>query len=170
MTNSSTQNGLRSGELARLACVSADTLRHYERKGVIAKPLRTANGYRLYPAQTLERVRLVRRALSIGFTLDELASILGARDRGRAPCKEVRALAAAKLAEVETRLRETLSLRADLRLILKNWDEKLSHTATGERAELLEALAADAPFKEKSRPLNATWRKRKKERTTSNEK
>ena len=58
------------GELAAAMGVSSDTLRHYERKGVIGPPVRAANGYRLYPAQTLERLRMVRRALAVGFTIE----------------------------------------------------------------------------------------------------
>ena len=73
-----------SGELARLVGVSADTLRHYERKRVLSSPRRTANGYRRYPGDALQRVQLVRRVLDVGFTLDELAQILEARDRGGA--------------------------------------------------------------------------------------
>lgn len=70
------------GELARLAGVSTDSVRHYERKGVIARPVRAANGYHLYPQSTLPRVQLVRRALAVGFTLDELARVLAIRERG----------------------------------------------------------------------------------------
>ena len=64
---------LRAGELAQLAEVSTDTLRHYERKGLLAAPRRSVNGYREYPKSALGRVRLVRRALEIGFTLDVAA-------------------------------------------------------------------------------------------------
>jgi DNA-binding transcriptional MerR regulator len=110
---------LRSGELARLAGVSTDTLRHYERKGVLAAPRRSANGYREYPAEALERVRLVRRALAVGFKLDELARILKERERGRAPCRQVREMAAAKLAEIETRLKELTVMRRELKATLE---------------------------------------------------
>ena len=81
--------------------VSTDTLRHYERVGVLAKPLRTRAGYRQYPPEAVLRVRLVRRALSIGFSLAELSRILRTRDRGGAPCREVRELAARKLEQLE---------------------------------------------------------------------
>ena len=138
----SDKDSLRSGELARLAGVSADTLRHYERKGVLQKPRRSANGYREYPPDALARVLLVRRALAFGFTLDELARVLRARERGAAPCREVRALAAEKLSGVEARLRELASLRDELRATLDDWDSRLSKTAAGERARLLESLAA----------------------------
>ncbi len=129
-----------AGELARAADVSTDTLRHYERKGVIAQPPRGANGYRRYPATTLDRVLLVRRALGIGLTLDELAKILKVRERGGAPCHEVRRLAAEKLGDVDRRLKELIALRDDLRGILQDWDTRLGKTPKGKRAHLLEAL------------------------------
>jgi DNA-binding transcriptional MerR regulator len=139
---SSEKSFYRSGELAELAGVSSDTLRHYERKGVLARPLRKANDYRQYPASALQRVRLIRRALAVGFTLDELATVLSERDRGGAPCMAVRTLAAAKLADVETRLREMSELRKELRAVLKEWDKRLEHRAPGQRARLLESLKA----------------------------
>ena len=133
---------MKAGELARAAGVSTDTLRHYERKGVLPRPPRAANGYRRYPAVALERVLLVRGALAVGFTLDELARVLSARERGAAPCREVRELAAAKLAEVEERLAQLAELRGELRATLAEWDERLTRTAAGGRAGLLESLAA----------------------------
>ena len=139
--DSSKKTYVRAGELARAAGVSTDTLRHYERKGVLGTPRRSVNGYREYPPGALERVLLVRRALAFGFTLDELAHILRTRERGGAPCREVRALAAGKLAEVESRLKELRTLRGELRAILGEWDERLSSIADGGRAGLLESLA-----------------------------
>jgi DNA-binding transcriptional MerR regulator len=151
---------LRAGELARAAGVSADTLHHYERKGVLAAPRRSANGYREYPFEALARVRLVRRALGIGFTLDELARILRARDRGHAPCREVRALAASKLADVEERLRELISVREELRAVVFEWDARLAKTPAGSRAGLLDALAVSEPSG-KSQAHAPAWRRRK---------
>ncbi len=154
---------LRAGELAKAAGVSTDTLRHYERKGVLAAPRRSPNGYRQYPAEALERVRLVRRALTIGFTLDELARILKVRDRGGAPCSEVRALAAARLSDVETHLSELISVRDELHALLKDWDARLADRAAGERASLLETLAATGSSTDKSHsPPVSKWRQRKK--------
>ena len=77
-----------SGELARRAGVSADTLRHYERVGVLARPARSANNYRLYPEAALGRVLMVRRALAFGFSLAELAIVLRERERGAPPLRE----------------------------------------------------------------------------------
>jgi DNA-binding transcriptional MerR regulator len=132
---------LSSGELADSAGVSRDTLRHYERKGVLPRPLRGHNGYRQYPPEALERVQLVRRALSVGFTLDELAKVLKVRDAGGAPCEEVRRLAAQKLLTVQDQLRELTKLRDDLQETLKDWDARLARRARGKRANLLESLS-----------------------------
>src|SRR5450759_3140938 len=132
---------MRSGELARLSGVSTDTLRHYERVGALAKPPRTSGGYRQYPSSALERVRLVRRAMSVGFSLEELARVLRVRDKGGAPCRQVRDLAASKLETIERRLEELALVRDQLEKLLKDWDGRLARTAPGDRAYLLESLS-----------------------------
>jgi DNA-binding transcriptional MerR regulator len=152
---------LRSAELARLAGVSTDTLRHYERKGLLARTRRSANGYREYPASDLDRVRLVRGALAIGFTLDELARILNVRDRGGAPCHQVRALAGTKLTEVETQLRELTSLRDELRRLLRNWDALLAKNSP-ERASP-ESLRCNSSRRAQNHRLTKTPIHRKKQ-------
>lgn len=133
---------LRSGELAAEAGVSTDTLRHYERKGIIPPPRRSQNNYREYSAQSLERVNLVRRALAVGFTLDELARILRVRDKGGAPCRHVREMAAGKLAVVETQIEQMSALRDELRGLLSEWDSLLDSAASGEPVRLLERVAS----------------------------
>jgi DNA-binding transcriptional MerR regulator len=133
---------LRSGELAEQAGVSTDTLRHYERKGLIPAPRRSQNGYREYPANTLDRVRLVRRALTVGFTLDELIPILRERDKGGAPCRQVRALTAMKLEKIEEQLKQIGALRDELHGLLIEWDSLLESTAPGQPVRLLESLSS----------------------------
>lgn len=133
---------LRSKELAARAGVSTDTLRHYERKGLIPAPRRSQNNYREYPAQSLERVQLVRRALDVGFTLNDLARILRVRDQGGAPCLQVRELAATKLKTVETQIAQMSALRDELRGLLGEWDSLLESSGTGQPARLLEHLAS----------------------------
>ncbi len=136
------RNGsLSSGELADLAGVSRDTLRHYERKGVLPRPLRDTNGYRKYSSEALPRVQLVRRALSVGFTLDELARVLKVRDAGGAPCEEVRNMAAQKLLNVQDQLRELTGLRDELQKTLRDWDTRLARRG-GKQANLLDSLPA----------------------------
>jgi DNA-binding transcriptional MerR regulator len=92
---------MHSSELARLAGVSTDTLRYYERLRLLPAAPRSASGYRLYPAQALDRVRVIRGALAIGFSVRELTAILAERDRGGAPCQWVLVLAREKLPAVE---------------------------------------------------------------------
>jgi MerR family transcriptional regulator, copper efflux regulator len=133
---------LQAGEVARRAGVSKDTLRFYEQRGLLAPPQRRSNNYRAYPAGTVERVLWIRRVLAAGFTIDELARILAERDRGGIPCRSVRALGAAKLAEVEERLRELTILRDGLRVLLADWDVRLAAAGPNTRAGLLEALVA----------------------------
>jgi MerR family transcriptional regulator, copper efflux regulator len=129
-----------SGELARLCGVSPDTIRHYERVGVLPSAVRGANGYRRFPPDSIERVLLVRKALAIGFSLDELKKILRQRDAGTPPCGNVRAMAGEKLADLDRQIAEMIAMRADLARILEEWDARLSATADGESAHLLQNL------------------------------
>jgi MerR family Zn(II)-responsive transcriptional regulator of zntA len=153
VANEAEKNGfLRSGELARRAGVSADTLRHYERKGLLVKPHRSHNGYREYPPSALARVQLIQRALGVGFTLDELAQIFKVRDRGGVPCHDVRSLAETKLAEVEDQLQALTLLRDGLRAMLKDWDTRMATRAPGERAGLLESLATNRIANREKKP------------------
>ena len=136
----SVASALPARELARLCGVSTDTLRHYERIGVLPRAPRSRSGYRQYPRSAETRVRMVRRALALGFSLSELARILRIRERGGAPCREVRRLAETKLAELERRIDELAELRDHVRRLLVEWDARLDATPEGRRAGLLEAL------------------------------
>ena len=128
-------------ELARVTGVSTDTLRHYERKRVLPRPTRSSNGYRRYPADAANRVRLVQRALRVGFSLAELARVLSEREHGDVPCRSVRALVAERLAELEVRLDELATLRDEMRQLLREWDDRLAATPVGTQARLLDLLA-----------------------------
>jgi DNA-binding transcriptional MerR regulator len=129
-------------EVARATGVSTDTLRHYEREGLLPRVGRTAAGYREYSAATVQRVLLIQRALAIGFSLADLKRVLAVRDRGGAPCRNVRELIDARLQALDRRIEELLALREELRGVLTEWDDRLSRTPGGERAHLLESLGA----------------------------
>jgi len=131
---------LRASELARQAGVSTDTLRLYERKGLLPKARRSPNGYREYGPEACARVRLVRQAVAIGFTLDELVRVFKVRDQGGVPCRDVRALGARKLERLDARLAELTLARERLREVISRWDAILAATPRGARAALLEAL------------------------------
>jgi DNA-binding transcriptional MerR regulator len=140
MAMTQTKSTYRSGELAALAGISADTLRYYERRGVLPAPHRTQAGYRVYSPQAAQRVALIRSALSIGFSIDELAGILRQRDRGQTPCRQVHQLAKEKLSALEQELCELQALKRNLQTIVHSWDSKLAKTAAGQPARLLETL------------------------------
>ena len=138
--NGKKKENLRSGELAKLAGISADTLRYYERRGLLPAPFRTANGYRLYSADALHHVQIIRSALAVGFTIEELAGIFKIRNNGGAPCEEVLQIARAKLFELEFRIQVLHRAKKDLQKCVRNWNQLLSHTQKGTRAGLLEKL------------------------------
>jgi MerR family transcriptional regulator, copper efflux regulator len=138
---------MRSGTLARQAHISVDTLRHYERLGLLAAPPRTQGGYREYPAQSLQRVMLIQRALALGFSLTELRDILEERDKGGAPCARVALLARTKLAQLDAELRELRVLRRDMARIIRDWNARIAKLPKGRPARLLESLADGRPQK-----------------------
>jgi len=138
-------SSMRSGELANAAGVSRDALRYYERHRLLPAAQRAQNGYRCYPPQALARVRLIRAALSIGFTVDELAEIFSARDRGMAPCQQVHALAIEKAHTLELRIKELTALHHALQNAIRSWSKKLKSTGPGKRAGLLEMFLANHP-------------------------
>jgi len=135
-----TTTSLSPRAVADAAGVSTDTLRHYERLGLLPAPARPRAGYRRYTPATVPRVQLIQRALVIGFSLQELRQVLRERDRGDAPCRTVRQLVGQRLSDLEERLRELTLLRRELRALLADWDDRLAATPDGQPARLLETL------------------------------
>jgi DNA-binding transcriptional MerR regulator len=140
-----TDRALRIGEIARQTGISRDTLRHYERVGVLPKAARTAGGYRVYAPSTVERVRFARNALRFGFSLKQIAGFLRARDAGRAPCSEVRSAAARLASEMDRQIDEMMDAREAIRATLAEWDRRLAATPAGRPARLLDGLSSRAP-------------------------
>ena len=131
---------LRSGELASQSGISADTLRHYERMKLLATPRRSSGNYRLYPPEAVDRVRLIRRALAVGFSLSELSEILEIRDGGGSPCRKVKKLLDEKLSRLDEQISDLLAMRDHLRSVSLDWDRRLTQTPDGKSAKLLESL------------------------------
>ena len=160
MVQSGSSKALRIGALAQLAGVSPDTIRHYERICVLPRASRTQSGYRLYPANALERVLVVQRALRIGFTLAELAEVLKARDAGGAPCHRVYQLAQEKLKGIEADLEALKRTKRYVKKVLADWEKRIQRTGVGQKSHLLHSLSdagmnAGAPanqFRRKKRP------------------
>lgn len=128
-------------ELSGATGVSTDTLRHYERLGLLPGTERTPAGYRRYPSAAVERVRLIQRALLIGFSLKELSAALQQRAQGAPPCRRVRTMVGDRLSALEARLAELTELRDEMRVLLRDWDERLAGTPDGQPARLLDMLA-----------------------------
>jgi DNA-binding transcriptional MerR regulator len=133
---------LRIGRLAARAGVSVDTIRHYERLGVLPAATRTAAGYRQYPASAVDRVRLVRQSLRFGFSLRDVAGFLRVRASGGTPCRDVRAAADRILSVVDHRIAELTAARKEMKQTLREWDRRLSRTPANRPARLLESLDA----------------------------
>ena len=130
-------------DVARATGVSTDTLRHYEREGLIPGITRTSAGYRRYTASAVDRVLLIQRALVVGFSLADLKRVLRMRDSGGVPCNGVRQLVGERLAELNVRIDELMVLRDQLRALLVDWDQRLAAAPKGQPVHLLESLGAN---------------------------
>ena len=140
MVQSSSAKTLQSGTLAKAAGVSPDTIRFYERIGVLPRASRTSSGYRVFPARAIERVLVVRRALRIGFTLVELAEVLKARDSGGAPCCRVYQLAQEKLKGIEADIEALKLTRRYVQKVLADWKHRTQSAGPGQQSHLLYSL------------------------------
>lgn len=109
---------MRIGELATLAGATPDTLRYYERLGLLPRPTRTNGGYRLYERAALERIALIRKAHALGLTLREVGEVLEIASGGRDPCPHVRALLERRLGEIRARIADLRSLERTLGEVL----------------------------------------------------
>lgn len=128
------------GEAAARAGVTADTIRFYERVGLLPKPPRSDGGYRRYSEASIARIVFVRNAARFGFPLKELAAFLRARERGQPPCRAVRAAGDRLLAEMDVRIAELTTARDDMARVLADWDRRMAATRPGNPAWLLETL------------------------------
>lgn len=137
---------LRSSEVARLAGVNVETLRFYERKGILPEPPRRESGYREFPADTVALIRFVKRAQELGFSLREIKGLLELRDLPRPSRADIRRVASDKITEIETKIRDLEAIRAAL--------GRLVQACSGRGAiagcPIVEALACDGACGEKS--------------------
>lgn len=126
---------MRIGELAKLTHTVIETIRFYEQAGVLAPPPRTAGGYRNYGADQVQRLTFVRRCRELGFSLDEVRSLLSIADRSEESCATVTEIAGAHLDEVRNKLKRLRRLERTLM--------SLNHSCRGgkiEQCRILESL------------------------------
>lgn len=132
-------HGFFIGELAERTGLARDTIRYYERTGVLPEPRRTDSGYRVYDGDDVERLAFVGQAQALGLTLDEIADVLAMVDRGVEPCEHVEARLEDHLEEVRERLAELRRLEVRLRSALDLARSRPS--VDGCRCRIIEAAA-----------------------------
>ena len=127
---------LKIGEVAKQTGIGIETLRFYERSGLLARPARTSGGYRLYDAEALLTLEFIKRAQTLGFTLNEIRQIIDDSRTGHSPCVEVREIVRARLRELDERLRQMQQYRDAMARTLQSWDKK--GAAAGQFCGLIE--------------------------------
>jgi Hg(II)-responsive transcriptional regulator len=129
-------NLLTIGRAAKQADVTIDTIRFYERRDLLPKPQRTANGYRLYPPETISRLHFIRKAKGLGFTLDEIRALLKLQDVGGAKA-DVKALTEHKLEQINIKITDLQLMREALRKL----NTQCSGTGTVSSCPIIETLS-----------------------------
>lgn len=106
--------GLRSGEIAAEAGVNVETLRYYERRGILKDPRRGASRFRRYPASVVDVVRFIKAAQELGFSLEEIEELLALRNDTSRSCREVKSAAQLKMDDIEVKLRRLRRMKKAL--------------------------------------------------------
>ena len=115
---------LRIGEVSKQADVSVDTVRYYERRGLLPAAPRTASGYRVFTAEAIERVLFIKQAQELGFSLKEIDVLVGTN--GHSECRSVYELLSSKLEDIDSRLKRMRQFRQTIKHYLSECEEALS--------------------------------------------
>jgi MerR family mercuric resistance operon transcriptional regulator len=130
------------GQLARRAGVGVETIRFYEREGLISEPPRRPSGYRDYPLESVARIVFIRKAKALGFTLKEINELLDLRVRPRRNCAQVRRSADTKIADIDAKIASLRRMRRALKDLSKACEER---TPTTECPILASLRAGEIP-------------------------
>jgi len=103
------------GRLAKQAGVNLETVRFYERRGLLPKPPRSASGYRLFPSDAAQRLRFIRRAKELGFSLKEIRELLSLRVSRTTTSRDIRTRAEVKIADIDAKIKSLESIKKTLR-------------------------------------------------------
>lgn len=128
---------LRTGEVARQAEVNVETLRFYERQGILPEPPRRESGYREYPPETVDLIRFIKRAQELGFSLKEIRGLLELRQGPRHATGQVPRLVRAKIAEIEHKIHDLEAMSQALAGLLGACEKK----ASGACCPIIESLS-----------------------------
>ncbi|MEP6585918.1 MAG: heavy metal-responsive transcriptional regulator [Candidatus Udaeobacter sp.] len=135
-------DSLKVGAVAKAAGVGMQTLHYYERLELLPQPQRSTANYRLYSSNAIRRVKFIKKAQTIGLTLEETKQILNLKERGRAPCAKVAELGERHLREIDIRLAELRKYRRALAHALSDWRkvDTTERQCAGEFCDLIERL------------------------------
>lgn len=133
---------LKIGELAQKTHVSTATLRYYEQYGLLNSANRADNGYRYYPVEAIQHIEFIKKAQQLGFSLQDIATILQIRQTGQAPCQVVKQLLTEKIAQVQNQLETLKHLETELLYYQQQWQkEQTVSNTTGSICHLIEDVA-----------------------------
>ncbi len=119
------QLSLQIGELSKASGTPIDTIRYYEKVGLIKKPFRSGGGYRLYTGETVDQLKFVKKAQEFGLTLREIKQIMVCGDKGLEPCCDLTVdLFTKKIKEFEEKVKELNRMKRKLKTVLSGWVEK----------------------------------------------
>lgn len=144
-------SALRIGEVSKRSGVRVETLRFYEKSGLLDHPARTAGGYRVYGADILDRLDFIKRAQVLGFSLDEIKQIINEKRDGQSPCAEVRGIVRRRLTELDERMTQMRRYRKELTAALAEWDE--AGDAAGHICGLIEGTRIAHPLNDPRRTV-----------------
>ena len=130
---------LKIGQLAERAAVNLQTIRYYEREGLLPEPPRLNSGYRLYPNSAVRRVRFIKRAQEIGFSLAEIRELLSLRIDARRERAEVRSLAENKITDIDAKIRTLKAMKA----VLNRLTERCSGCGPASECPILESIDSE---------------------------
>ncbi|MFC7369751.1 MerR family transcriptional regulator [Vreelandella zhaodongensis] len=137
---------MKVSELARHGSVTAETVRHYTREGLLAPTRHPDNGYQLFSTTDLERLHFIQRARKLGFSVAEIRDILAHADQGDSPCPLVRDLLINRLPQIHARIAELEALAHRMEQALESWQDMPDGTPDGHSlCRLIESFPEETP-------------------------
>ena len=150
------RSAMKIGEVSQASGIGIEALRFYERSGLLGKPARTTSGYRVYDSGVINRLAFIKKAQTLGFSLDEIRRVIEESKAGESPCEEVREIVRTRLQKIDEHLRDLRRYRKELAATLADWDER--GAATGDICGLIENSTVEV----EQTATAATLRRRRK--------
>lgn len=116
------------GQLAKLTHVNAETIRYYEKSGLLEEPMRSANGYRVYLKGHISRLRFIRRCRELGFSVNDIKTLLNLQHSAEAPCKQVKDAGNAHLTDIQTKIADLIKIQNSLTDLIKQCESNTTPT------------------------------------------